>query len=354
MKSPKLSQKQETELRNVIYRNEHSSREVKRAQAVVLLDKETDILSITNITGLKRSQIFNLRNNYLKNGLSAIEDKRENKPKELLTKKQKNEIIETIKTKTPADCDRYFEKNKFWTTGILAEYILRKYEVAYKSKTSLYIIFLQSKFSFHKPGRVYQKRDEQEVEDWKKTVKPIIKQAFSQTNTVILCEDEMILSTQTTFQKIWLPKGDYPKIEASNKKENRSVYGFLNIKTGQEHAFKTAWQNMFTTVDVLKELRKIYPKEKLLILWDGPGWHRGKEVTNFIQKDKNIETIFFPKYSPEENPQEHVWKRGRSEVTHNFTINDIDETTDNFVNFLNTTKFDYSLLGLKFQSEVGV
>jgi len=236
----------------------------------------------------------------------------------------------------------------------LAEYILRKYEVAYKSKTSLYIIFRQSKFSFHKPGRVYQKRDEQEVEDWKKTVKPIIKQAFSQTNTVILCEDEMILSTQTTFQKIWLPKGDYPKIEASNKKENRSVYGFLNIKTGQEHAFKTAWQNMFTTVDVLKELRKIYPKEKLLILWDGPGWHRGKEVTNFIQKDKNIETIFFPKYSPEENPQEHVWKRGRSEVTHNFTINDIDETTDNFVNFLNTTKFDYSLLGLKFQSEVGV
>jgi len=108
VKSPKLSQKQETELRNVIYRNEHSSREVKRAQAVVLLDKETDILSITNITGLKRSQIFNLRNNYLKNGLSAIEDKRENKPKELLTKKQKNEIIETIKTKTPADCDRYF------------------------------------------------------------------------------------------------------------------------------------------------------------------------------------------------------------------------------------------------------
>lgn len=348
MKSPKLSQKQESELRNVIYRNEHSSREVKRAQAVILLDKEIDIPSITNITGLGRSQIFNLRNSYLEKGLSAIEDKREKKLKELLTKKQKDEIIEAIKTKTPADCAKYFEKSKYWTTGILAEYIFRKYEVAYKSKTSLYIIFRQSKFSFHKPGRVYEKRDEQEVETWKKTIKPIIKRAFSQPNTVVLCEDEMILSTQTTFQKIWLPKGEYPKIEASNKKENRSVYGFLNLKTGIEHAFKTAWQNMFTTTDVLKKLRKIYPNEKLLILWDGPGWHRGKEVISFIQQDKKIETIFFPKYSPEENPQEHVWKKGRSSVSHNFTINDIDETTDNFVSYLNTTKFDYSLLGLKY------
>lgn len=54
--------------------------------------------------------------------------------------------------------------------------------------------------------------------------KPIIKKALADSDTIILCEDEMILSTQTTFQKIWLPKGEYPKIEVSNKKENRSIY----------------------------------------------------------------------------------------------------------------------------------
>jgi len=346
MKSPKLSKKQESELRNVVYRNEHSSREVKRAQAIVLLDKEIDIPTIANITGLGRSQIFNLRNSYLKNGLVAIEDKRKKQPKELLTKKQREEIIKTVKKKTPEKSHKYFIGSKYWTTGILAEYIRRKYKVVYKSKTSLYIIFQRSKFTFHKPGRVYQKQDPKEVKAWRETNEPIIKQAFSQSDTVILCEDEMILSTQTTFQKIWLPKGKYPKIKVSNKRENRSIYGFINLKTGTEHAFKTVWQNMFITADMLKNIRKIYPAEKLLILWDGPGWHRGKEVTDFIKQDKKIETILFPKYSPEENPQEHVWKKGRSEVSHNFTINDIDETTDKFVNYLNTTKFDYSLFGL--------
>jgi transposase len=346
MKSPKLNEKQESELYNVVYLNKHSSREVKRAQAIILIDKGIDTPTITNLTGLGRSQIFNLRSNYLKIGLAAVEDKDKKNPKELLTKKQRAAIIEAISTKKPGECDRYFDRNEYWTTGILGKYILRKYEVAYKSKTSLYLIFRQSKFTFHKPGRVYQKRDENEVKKWRKTAKLIVEQAWREPNTVILCEDEMVLSTQTTFQKIWLPKGEYPKIEASNKKENRSIYGFLNAMTGTEHAFKTEWQNMYITAKILKNIRKIYPNQKILLLWDGPGWHKGKEVIKFIEQDKRIEILHFPKYSPEENPQEHVWKKGRSNVTHNITIDDIDETANKFVKYLNTTMFKYSLLGL--------
>ena len=354
MKRPKFSAKQELELRNLVYRNEHSSREVKRAQAIILLDKEIDIPAITSLTGLGRSQIFNLRSNYLKNGLLAVADKNKKNPKELLTKKQRNDIIEAVKAKTPGECDKYFERNEYWTTGILGKYILRKYAVAYKSKTSLYLIFRQSKFTFHKPGRVYQKRDEVEVKKWRKTAKLIVEKAFSDPNTIILCEDEMVLSTQTTCQKIWLPQGEYPKIEASNKKENRSIYGFLNVKTGAEHAFKTDWQNMYITAKVLKNIRKIYPAQKLLLLWDGPGWHKGQEVTKYIKQDKGIATLHFPKYSPEENPQEHVWKKGRSAVTHNVTIDDIDKTTDKFVKYLNANKFNYSLLGFNCKSDFGV
>lgn len=77
-------------------------------------------------------------------------------------------------------------------------------------------------------------------------------------------------------------------------------------------------------------------------------------MINFIKRDERITTLHFPKYSPEENPQEHVWKKGRSAVTHNFTINDIDETTDEFVKYLNANKFNYSLLGLVGKSDFGV
>jgi len=155
----------------------------------------------------------------------------------------------------------------------------------------------------------------------------------------------MILSTQTTFQKIWLKVGEYPKIEVSDTRKNRSVYGFLNIKTGKEHAFKTEKQNMFVTKDILKKIREIYPNQKILILWDEAGWHRGSVTQEFIKEDKNIETIYFPRYSPEENPQEHVWKQGRDKVTHNKFIENIDTATDEFVAFLNNSNFQYSLIG---------
>lgn len=350
MKSPKLSPQQVRELSDFIRQHNHSGKEIRRAQAIMLLDKEHDVASIAGLTGFERSRIFNLRKRYLEKGIASIKDPAGKNPKEILTKKELQEVCDVLTSKKPSDLDPYFQNYDYWTTGCLADWIKRKYDVQYKSKTSLYVIFKRAKFTFHKPGRVYQKRDEQEVAGGKLRTKPIIQKAWGQKDTVILTEDEMVLSTQTTVQKVWPPQGDYPKVEFSNKKENRSIYGFFNIKTGKEHAFKTDWQNMRITAKILKKVRTIYRDKKIVLLWDGPGWHKGSVAQEFINQDGHIKVIHFPKYSPEENPQEHVWKKGRTAVTHNFTINDIDQTADDFVSYLNTNMFNYSLLGLSNQS----
>lgn len=346
MKYLRLNENQIKELQDVIHDNESPSREVKRAQAIIMIDKKRNIEDITEMTGLRRAQIFELRKKYFRQGINSIKNKRQKKPKELLTKAQKEEILHILKTKTPNECDSYYN-NDYWTTGILGEFIKRTYDVEYKSKTSYYLIFRQAKFTFHKPGRIYHQRDEEGVKEWRKKAKVILERAWKEPNTVILTADEMILSTQTTIQKIWLPQGEYPKIEVLNKRENRSIYGFLNIKTNKEHAFKAKKQNMYITTKILKKIRNIYPCQKLFIFWDNAGWHRGSQVQKFIEKDKNITIVYFPKYAPEENPQEHIWKNGRDKVTHNKFIKDIDKTTNEFVRYLNTSEFNYSFLNIK-------
>ena len=243
---PKLTNNQIQELQNFIRDSKHSSKEARRAQAILMIDQEACDESITHLTGYNYNHAFRLRKYYLKTGIATIDDKQKKNPKELLTKKQREEIIQTVKTKTPNECDAYYNSG-YWTTGRLGEYIKRTYTVAYKSKTSLYIIFRQAKFTYHKPGRVYERRNEQEVQQWRIKGTKRIREAWHDKDTLILTEDEMHLSTQTTAQKIWLPQGEYPKIEVSKKRESRSIYGFLNIKTGQEHAFKTKWQNMYIT-----------------------------------------------------------------------------------------------------------
>jgi len=345
-RSPKLNNQHTDALHTFIQGSNRSGREVRRAQAVLLVDQEAHTTTITAVTGYRRRQAFELRRKYIALGIEALKDNRKGRPKELLTRKQRAHIIEIIKTKKPNELGAYYQNCEYWTTGVLGEYIKRTYDAQYKSRTSHYLLFKEAKFTYHKPGRVSQRRDEQEVEKWRIEARKQIKTAWHDPHTVILTQDEMHLSTQTTVQKIWLPQGEYPKIEIARKRDARSIYGFLNIKTGIEHAFKTKWQNMYITASIIPQVRKLYPNKKILLVWDQAGWHKGCEAQQAIKEDGNIETIYFPTAAPDENPQEYVWKSGRSQITHNRFIQNIDTATDEFVHYLNTTRFPYSLLGL--------
>lgn len=348
MKQQKLTQKQINELKSTLRNNDSTGAEVRRAQAILMVDQETDSATITAVTDYSRTRAFTLRRRYFAIGISALQDKRKGRPKELLTKKQRAEIIKTVKTEKPTNHDY---NSDYWTTSILGDFIHRHCHIQYKSKTSYYLLFKQAKFTFHKPGRVYERRDEAEVEEWRKAAKTKVKQVLkAEPETVILAEDEMSLSTQTTFQKIWLPQGEYPKIEVASSKEARSIYGFLNLKNGKEHAFKTNWQNMYITAEILGKLRLVYPTQKILLIWDQAPSRQGHTAQEFIESDGQIKTIYFPRAAPEENPQEHVWKKGRGHVSHNQYIQKIDTTTDEFVDYLNRTEFKYSFLDLDFST----
>ena len=319
---------------------------MKRAQATLLLDSGSHVRDIEHITGYGRSQIFELRKRYLEDGVTAIEDKRAGAPKELLTKKERDEIVAIIKEKRPKDLGTYWKNYDQWTTSLLGDWIERTYKVTYKSKTSHYLLFRKAEFTYHKPGRVYHKHAEAAVAAWRKTAKPKLKKFLAEKDTVVLAADEMILTTATTIQKVWLPKGEYPKIECSTGgRKRRNIYGFLNVKTGIEHAFKTELQNMRVTKDILEQVRGLYPTQKIVLFWDNAGWHKGSVVQEYLKADKNIEIVHFPAYAPEENPQEHVWKSGRGAVTHNRFIDDIDSATDELVAYFNNTRFPYKLLG---------
>ncbi len=338
---PKLGEIQRHELAVFLVSRERSGKEVRRTMAVQLIDSG-EYTHITPLTGISERQAFAIRARYFTKGVKALLDRAKGKPKRLLTKKQRSSLKKILTEQNPEDFG--YGKQPGWTTGMLGAVIEKEYGVSYKSKTSLYLIFRESKLSYHLPVKHYERRDATEVARWKKNTTPIITKAWKDPDTVILAEDEMSLSSQTTTQKVWLPEGEQTEITISKKRETRSLYGFLNIKTGTCHACKTAWQNMFITVEQLQKIRKIYRSKHLLILWDGAGWHKGSEVQKWIEADKNTEVCYFPAAAPDENPQEHVWKAGRAAVTHNQFIPKIDTAADSLVSFINSHRYPYILL----------
>ncbi len=311
--------------------------------AVLLLVTHGDMsLSLYTKDHAKR-----LKAQYLKHGVDAFEDKRKNNRERVLTKAERDLVLSALRSKRPCDV-LAVSSSEHWSTSLLADYIYEQTGKRYKSRTSHYLLFREAKLTFHLPGKAYERADPEARAQWVKATKPILQQYWQQSDTVILCEDEMVLTNATTTQKIWLPRGEYPPVlEVNTTKKRQSFYGFLSLKTGQQHTFTTDWQNMHITSEVLTKVRTIYATQKLVILWDNAGWHRGSKVTEWIEQDGNTETVYFPPYTPDLNPQEHVWKAGRAAVTHNRHITDLTETAEQFRTYLTTRTFAYELLGFR-------
>lgn len=339
-----LNKNQEKVLNNIILDRESLPQEVRRAQAILMLSEKANKDLIKRITHLSKSRMYEVYKLFILHGEKGIRNKKRKRAKEILTKNQINEVIDCLKTKTPED---FGFDQKGWSTPILAQIIKEKYGAQYKSKTSLYLIFRKASFSYHKPGQVYKNRNDEDVKKWREETTPIIEKAYRDKNTVVIVEDEMILTSTTTFQKIWLPIGNFPKHEVTTSRKRRCLYGFLETKTGFEYAYKTERCASDETCYVLKKIMKKHKGYKVLLCWDNAPWHKSKKVRALIESyGDRLQIIEFPKYAPEQNPQEHVWKAAREKITHNRFISNIDKITNKVVEFLNDSIFEYKFLGL--------
>src|SRR3989344_1066606 len=101
----KLTNRELQELQTMVNDSKSSGREVRRAQAIVLLNSETPIKTILAFTNYSRRQVFDLRKNYLQKGVLAIKDGKKGKPRDLLTKKQLASVVKVLKEKSPRDYD---------------------------------------------------------------------------------------------------------------------------------------------------------------------------------------------------------------------------------------------------------
>ena len=86
------------------------------------------------------------------------------------------------------------------------------------------------------------------------------------------------------------------------------------------------------------------PNVPIILFWDRVPWHRGKPIDQVLKDKPRLEIIFFPPGSPDLNPQEHVWKAVRKEVSHNHLEARLPELAEHFLNQLNSSSFQDTFL----------
>ena len=157
---------------------------------------------------------------------------------------------------------------------------------------------------------------------------------------MVLVSDECRVEREFGIMGIWYLKGKQPSVAVDQKKEAISFYGALNVVTGKETVSPAPRQTSEYTVRFLRKLEKEYQGKKVLLIWDGAPWHRGKVRDYLKEKGKKwwLEIIYFPAYSPDLNPQEHVWKLAKQTCTHN-SEDSFEVKVKRFYRFLKRKKF---------------
>ena len=77
----------------------------------------------------------------------------------------------------------------------------------------------------------------------------------------------------------------------------------------------------------LAEVAQRHPKEQIVMVLDGAGWHRAGD----LQVPPNVQLLPLPPYSPQLNPMEHIWDEIREKWFPNLVFNSLEAVEDRLV-----------------------
>ena len=143
----------------------------------------------------------------------------------------------------------------------------------------------------------------------------------------VMFADEARFGRMNRPQPCWAPAGIRPEVASQLIREYIYLYGavcptdgmcaFLILPASDTECFQI----------FLNCLGRRFLRSQILLIVDGAGNHGSGEL---VLPD-NITLDFLPPYSPEFNPQEHVWDEIRENVFKNYAAKSIDEVTDKLV-----------------------
>ena len=145
--------------------------------------------------------------------------------------------------------------------------------------------------------------------------------AFAVTRPLrLMFQDEARFGRISDVRHCWDKKPHRPMVRAMVTQQYTYAYGAVSPVDGRFDSLILPQVNSECMQLFLDEIAARYPNENVVMVIDGAGWHKSQE----IKLAENLRTIFLPPYSPELNPQEHVWDELREKFFHNRAFDSLD------------------------------
>ena len=132
--------------------------------------------------------------------------------------------------------------------------------------------------------------------------------------------DEAHFYADVDLRGKWVLRGEPALVDSTSPRwgEKASYYSAVCLETGEVEVMELDGNSCAaTSVSFLQQLRAHHP-EPLIIIWDNGPAHGGGPLRTYLSTPNlRLRLVRLPAYSPDFNPDEHIWGWVRAEVTAN-------------------------------------
>lgn len=119
----------------------------------------------------------------------------------------------------------------------------------------------------------------------------------------LMFQDEARFGRMVRIRRCWSPAPHRPVVDNGYEREFVYVYGAVSPVEGELDWRMTRQMNTVCMGEYLQQVSAAHPDQFVVMVVDGASSH----VSNELRVPENIRLLRLPSYSPELNPQEHVW-----------------------------------------------
>ena len=139
-----------------------------------------------------------------------------------------------------------------------------------------------------------------------------------QGHYLIFFGDEVSFAQWGSLSYTWSPRGQQPVVKTSGKRRAYKVFGLIEFFSGQ--FFYMGQTDKFNAVTYQAFLKKVLRKLKgrpIILIQDGARYHTSAAMQEFFAQQAERITVYdLPKYSPNFNPIEYLWRNIKKQATH--------------------------------------
>jgi len=148
----------------------------------------------------------------------------------------------------------------------------------------------------------------------------------------MMFQDEARFGRMARIRRCWAPAPLRPTVRNGYEREFTYVYGAVSPWEGQldwtlSGKMNTAEMNRF-----LLQVSQAHRQEFIVMVVDGASSHKGKDLV----VPENIRLIPLPGYSPELNPEEHIWDEVREKAFPNRVLDRMELVVERLKQELST------------------